>query len=170
MEYQRGELSEWYVNDSRGLEQGFTLARRPGASREREPLVIALGVSGELRPELTAQGDSVTSVEQGSGTAVCRVRAWDARGRALASRLQVGEREVRLVVEDHGAEYPLVVDPVWTQQAELTASDGAASDDFGHSVAVSGNTAVIGAANKNSSRARPTCLCAAAPPGASSRS
>ena len=35
--------------------------------------------------------------------------------------------------------------PVWTQQAKLTASDAAANDYLGHSVAVSGNTAVIGA-------------------------
>jgi hypothetical protein len=34
---------------------------------------------------------------------------------------------------------------VWTQQAKLTASDAAASDRFGHSVSVSGDTAVIGA-------------------------
>jgi FG-GAP repeat protein len=33
----------------------------------------------------------------------------------------------------------------WSQQAKLTASDGAASDIFGYSVAVSGETAVIGA-------------------------
>ena len=34
---------------------------------------------------------------------------------------------------------------VWTQQAKLAASDAAASDYFGHSVSVSGDTAVIGA-------------------------
>ena len=33
----------------------------------------------------------------------------------------------------------------WTQQAKLTASDGASSDQFGISVAVDGDTAVIGA-------------------------
>ena len=33
----------------------------------------------------------------------------------------------------------------WNQQAELKASDGAAGDDFGYSVAVSGGTAVVGA-------------------------
>jgi nucleoside-specific outer membrane channel protein Tsx len=37
----------------------------------------------------------------------------------------------------------------WTQQAELTASDGAANDGFGSSsVAVSGSTAVVGASSK----------------------
>jgi hypothetical protein len=38
----------------------------------------------------------------------------------------------------------------WTQQRELTASNGARGDEFGYSVAVSGNTAIIGAAYKNS--------------------
>src|SRR5208282_5158589 len=38
----------------------------------------------------------------------------------------------------------------WTQQQELTASDGARDDEFGNTVAVSGNTAIIGASCKNS--------------------
>jgi hypothetical protein len=33
----------------------------------------------------------------------------------------------------------------WSQQAELTASDGAANDQFGWSVDISGSTAVVGA-------------------------
>ncbi len=33
----------------------------------------------------------------------------------------------------------------WSQQAKLTASDGAASDWFGYSVAISGDTAIVGA-------------------------
>ena len=33
----------------------------------------------------------------------------------------------------------------WTQQAKLTAGDGAASDDFGISVAIDGDTALVGA-------------------------
>jgi hypothetical protein len=36
------------------------------------------------------------------------------------------------------------------QQQVLTAADGARGDEFGYSVAVSGNTAIIGAAYKNS--------------------
>jgi len=36
----------------------------------------------------------------------------------------------------------------WTQQQELTASDGGVFDQFGNSVSVSGNTVVIGAASK----------------------
>jgi hypothetical protein len=36
-------------------------------------------------------------------------------------------------------------DPSWSQQAELTASDGLAQDGFGCSIAISGNTIVVGA-------------------------
>jgi hypothetical protein len=38
----------------------------------------------------------------------------------------------------------------WSQQQELTASDGVASDQFGYSVSVSGHTALVGAPAKNS--------------------
>jgi hypothetical protein len=47
---------------------------------------------------------------------------------------------------DQGAAYVFVrAGDVWTQQAELTAPDGAGGDRFGWSVAVSGDTALIGA-------------------------
>jgi hypothetical protein len=58
--------------------------------------------------------------------------------------MEVRDREIRLAVADAGAQYPLMVDP-WIQQAKLAASDGAANDYFGTSVALSGDTAVIGA-------------------------
>lgn len=38
---------------------------------------------------------------------------------------------------------------IWTEQAKLTASDAAASDEFGWAVAVSGDTALIGACRDN---------------------
>lgn len=47
---------------------------------------------------------------------------------------------------DQGSAYVFVrSDTVWTQQAKLTADDGAAGDEFGHSVSISGNYAIIGA-------------------------
>src|SRR5262249_31949093 len=42
---------------------------------------------------------------------------------------------------------------VWSQQQKLTASDGAAGDQFGSSVAISGDTAVVGAAGPGLSTA-----------------
>src|SRR5205085_1591672 len=61
------------------------------------------------------------------------------------SRAVVEGSRIRLVVDDSGARYPVTVDPVVTE-AILTASDGVAGDRLGASVAVSGDTAVVGAA------------------------
>jgi hypothetical protein len=50
-----------------------------------------------------------------------------------------------------GAAYAFTFDGgQWTQQAELTATDGALGDGFGHSVALSGNTALVGASGSGS--------------------
>ena len=47
---------------------------------------------------------------------------------------------------DQGSAYVYVRSGVsWTQQQQMTASDGAANDNFGNSVAVSGDTVVVGA-------------------------
>lgn len=49
---------------------------------------------------------------------------------------------------DQGSAYVFVSDGVnWTQQTMLIAADGAASDQFGGNVAISGDTAVVGAAS-----------------------
>jgi nucleoside-specific outer membrane channel protein Tsx len=53
---------------------------------------------------------------------------------------------VMLSAPGPGASYVFVESGgTWNQQAELTASDGADNDGFGHSVAVDGSTAVAGA-------------------------
>ena len=56
---------------------------------------------------------------------------------------------LRLAIDERGARYPLTIDPI-AQQAYLKASNTEASytdyfDEFGYSVAVSGNTVVVGA-------------------------
>ena len=53
-------LEEWYVNDTRGLEHGYTVRRRPpqDAPDEGSPLTITLAVRDDLRPEVTADGPS----------------------------------------------------------------------------------------------------------------
>jgi RHS repeat-associated protein len=53
---------------------------------------------------------------------------------------------VRISVVDQAAQYPLKIDPTWSQVSELTASDGAADEEFGgfKTVAISGSTAIVG--------------------------
>ena len=58
----------------------------------------------------------------------------------------VGALDDTLAGTDAGSAYVFVRSGgAWTQQAKLTASDAAADDQFGYSVAVAGDTAVVGA-------------------------
>ncbi|MGH9840106.1 MAG: hypothetical protein ACREEM_15085 [Blastocatellia bacterium] len=78
--------------------------------------------------------------------AVCALLAAAAAG--LAQFNQPWQRRAHaaaLLVNDAQAAYPQTIDPILTQQRKLTAADGAAGDQFGLSVALSGDTAVIGA-------------------------
>lgn len=145
VEYRRGAVTERYVNGPRGLQQGFTLLAPPGPCTGA-PLTLVLALSGTLHARVEP-GETGLTLSSPDGTTVLTYRgltAWDASGRALPARLQVQGGELRLHVEDAGARYPLVVDP-FVEQAKLTASDGAALDFFGWSVAISGDTVVVGA-------------------------
>ena len=147
IEYERGALTEWYINGPLGLEQGFTLARRPGKADGR-PLTVALAVAGDSTAELDADRTAVT-VKGRNGQAALRLTglvAYDAAGRAVKGLFALHGQDLLLQVDDAGAQYPLVVDP-FVQQAELTASDGATYDWFGYTVGLSGNgnTALVGA-------------------------
>jgi hypothetical protein len=75
--------------------------------------------------------------------------AGDRFGGAVAisgDTLVVGADSDGDVGTDSGSVYVFVRDGgVWTQQAKLTAADGAQYDHFGSSVTISGNTVVVGA-------------------------
>ena len=146
VEYRRGAWTEWYVNDHRGVEQGFTLAAPPAAGAAGRPVVVELASTGELRPALDASGTTVRFAAPGGGLDYGGLHAFDAAGRSLPSRLGVEGATITLTVDDTGAAYPITIDPlIVSQEAHLFASNGSTGDEFGFSVAISGDTAVVGA-------------------------
>jgi hypothetical protein len=148
VEYRRAGVVEWYENGPLGLEQGFNLDHPPGKADGR-PLTMELGLRGNLVAALAPGGGGLELRGKG-GKAALRytgLKARDATGRELRSWLEVRGERLLVRVNDGGARYPVVVDP-WVQQAELTASDGVANDNFGKSVAMDGSTVVVGAPNK----------------------
>jgi FG-GAP repeat len=150
VEYRRGPLAEWYVNGPIGLEQGFTIARAPG-NAQGQPLTIALEFSGDLVATMDSSRASVTLTDHTSHSRLrySGLSARDADGQELPSWMDVRGESVFLRVLDAGARYPVIVDP-WLQLAELSSSDGLPGDEFGVSVAVSGDTVVVGANQFNS--------------------
>jgi hypothetical protein len=150
--YAYGALAQWFVNGPAGLEQGFTLSPDPVGSEGSAPLLVDLRLGGSVQATANAAGDALT-LSRSDGSTVWTysgLEVFDAAGRSLPSRLAVqssgGHDDLVIQVADEGARYPLTIDP-FVQQAKLTASDGAASDGLGTSVAISGNgrTVVAGA-------------------------
>jgi uncharacterized protein (DUF2345 family) len=146
VDYTHGGLRAWYLNGPLGLEQGFTLKARPCAPGAGG-VVIELGRGGDLRAEVSAQGDAAT-LRDARGNEVLRysdLYVADATGRQLGARIEGSPGGLSIRVDDAGAVYPIEVDPLlWTQQQELVASDGASGERFGFSVSISGDTAVVG--------------------------
>ncbi len=154
-------LQEWFINDHRGLEHGFTVRARPGGisdfkSQISNRLAFTLAVRGTLRPVINADAQGV-QFQNESGTTVVNyagLKVWDADGRILPSHFAAGDTQstVRLLVDESSARYPITVDPI-AQQAFLKASNTGAGDQFGYSVAISGETMVVGAPYEDGSGA-----------------
>jgi hypothetical protein len=155
VEYRRGPIVEWYVNDPRGLEQGFTLlappereaaARGDGnvVQRIAGPLSLELAIRGSLSAAVDPQTTSV-DFRTACGVDVLHygeIRAWDAAGSPLPVNVRHvlvgGESRLRLDISAGSAEFPVTVDPLITAPAWIGEGnrEGAL---FGFSVAGAGD-------------------------------
>ncbi|NWJ98775.1 MAG: Ig-like domain repeat protein [Chloroflexi bacterium] len=149
VEYQRSaDLTEWYLNNANGLEQGFTLTQAwPGQNGNE--LALELSLTGGLFQ--SAGGGLEMIPDKGSVTSYGGLYAYDATGRALPSRMEVsGEGQTtHILVNVEGVQYPITIDPL-VQRQQLTPSDGTPNDNFGSAAVLSsdGKTALIGASDK----------------------
>ena len=143
LEYRRAELTEWYRDTALGVEQGFTIHQAP---RGAGPLVLQLDLSTDLAGAPDADGRGLSfAAPAGQTLRYDHVRAWDADGAPLEANLRYTGGQVKLEVNDEGAAYPITIDPLIYREQKVIASDGAAYDYFGVSVALSGDTALVGA-------------------------
>src|SRR5207247_11244538 len=137
VEYGRGALTEWYANDPRGIEQGFTLTEPPaGKPGAQEPLVLTMSVDTKLQARLNKNADAIEFVNDHGKTMLhyAGLSAWDANGQPLAARMELSQGQLALLVDDTTAVYPVVIDLLIFVESKLTASDAAAFDQFGSSV------------------------------------
>ena len=138
VEYRRGGLVEWYLNDSRGLEQGFTFEKSPG--QPTSPLLIELVIIGNLVPVTDPTG-SMIHFQSPDGVAILDygdLKAIDAEGRELPACLATSGSRLTIEVDDTGAVYPVVIDPLATTSA-WTAESNASEAAFAYSVATAGD-------------------------------
>lgn len=147
-------VTEWYVNRQNGLEQGFTVFDRPEATGATAgALRVNLSTRGTLHAAVPTSGDAV-SFATADGRKILtydHLAVTDRNARVVPSHFDVRGDVIAIVIDDTHAEYPLTIDPTITQEAYLKASNAGAGDLFGASVAISGDTAVIGAQSEASS-------------------
>jgi hypothetical protein len=140
--YDRGTIKEWYINDPKGLEQGFTL-NKPLA---KEQLILEFALDDDVKPNLMDKGAALElTISQGKKLRYEGLKAWDAKDRSLNATLQLKENTMQLQVAVIDAAYPITIDPWLVEEQKLTASAKVARDLFGGSVAISGDTVIVGA-------------------------
>ena len=142
-----GGMQEWFLNGPAGLEQGFTIARRPGDAAAG-PLEVQLAVRGPLVARAGGDGRSVTFHDiRGKARATYR-DLWveDAAGRDLPATMTVSPGGAIIIkVQDAGARYPVTIDPMLLGVVnKVIAVDGSKNDQFGWAVDIDGDTAVVG--------------------------
>ncbi len=147
--YHRPGVDEWYVHGPLGLEQGFTVRKRH-AAEERLRLQLAWSAASGAEVREVADGLHL-ELASGRRIRVTDLHAYDAAGRTLPSRLRVDGDRLTITTDVRGAAWPVVVDPLYSEEQRLLAGDGDDGDEFGTSVAVDGDTAVVGAPNSDGS-------------------
>ena len=140
--YDNGQLSVWYSPTSTGVEQGFTLDRRPAGTSGA--VTIAMASTGGLTPVLTSP--TSLSLFGPSGRAELSysgLKVTDASDRVLPAHLETSGSSIRIAFNDQGATYPVHVDP-FIQLASLIPPTTAS--EFGTVIATSSNgtTALVG--------------------------
>ncbi|MGQ0620177.1 MAG: Calx-beta domain-containing protein [Panacagrimonas sp.] len=165
------------LDDNPGVDQGsaYVFTRSAGSWSQQAKLSAAEGAAGDqLGTSVSVSGDTAvvgapnddigTNSDQGSAYVFVRTASgWSEQARLIASDGAPGDlfgfnvavsgdtAVLGAFRDDHsdsdqGSAYVFVRSGTsWTQQQKLVASDGARGDVFGYSVAVSGETVVVGA-------------------------
>lgn len=142
--YQRGSISEWYVNDSRGVEQGFTLAAPPNGA-PTDAVTLTLDVTGELIARAPANSQYIEFVTADGAVAVryADLVAFDASMNPLPAAMHLatavdGQQSIQLTVATADAAFPILIDPV-ASSADWEAGIAQKDSSYGVSVSTAGD-------------------------------
>ncbi|MBL0127502.1 MAG: FG-GAP repeat protein [Flavobacteriales bacterium] len=113
-------LDVQYLHGRAGLRQNFQVHERPaGCGR----LLLDLETSGDLTPVDGPEGIEFKDANGETRSVYRDLHVWDDCGQVLNARMSVvgAGRTIRIEVDDAGASYPIVIDPVATTQNILIA-------------------------------------------------
>lgn len=142
----RGEgVVEWWRSLPSGLEHGVNVAARPAGEGE---LVVEITV-GALAPRARSE-DEIDMVDAAGNVVATYAHLWviDAAGAHVPARMSADGDRIVIAVDDSGARYPLIIDPVLTtvHEATLVATTPVPGAQFGGCVFLSrdGSRAIVG--------------------------
>ncbi|HUN81536.1 MAG TPA: FG-GAP repeat protein [Phycisphaerae bacterium] len=165
-------VGAWGADTTGGTDAGaaYVLIRNGGLWSQQAKLIASDGATNDnFGLSVAVSGDTavVGASGLGGGAAYVYVRSgvtWTQQAKLTASDAAAGDEfGVSVAIEgntivvgaasddntggaDAGSAYVFTRSGTfWAQQAKLTASDGAAGDSFGYSVALSGSSAIVGA-------------------------
>jgi len=128
IEYQHDELIEWYSNDSRGLMQGYLLAKPLGSGEELE---LEVNITGDLNPHTSADHTRIMFSDT-AGEVVLQygdLQAFDESGKALPVRLRLvsnqdGNTSMQIIIGVSDVSYPVYVVSMITNPSILESGSG----------------------------------------------
>jgi len=141
IDYTRGNIIEWYVNDDNGMEQGFKVTSAPPENANNAGnIALEMEISGNLTARFS---DDPEAVEFFTASSVRVLEyggllAWDSTGQQLPAFLSVSGSLLTISVDDSAATYPIEIDPTIISP-DWTAEDNQASASFGWSVGTAGD-------------------------------
>jgi hypothetical protein len=141
VEILRKGLTEWYVNDERGLEQGFTLSEPPQGRATGRAVRFVLALDTDLSPVLAPDRRAVT-FRDGTGKEVLvygSLRVVDALGTDLKAEMALEPGRLLLRYDDRDARYPVTIDPLLTSPSWSVEMNVSGAAQLGISVATAGD-------------------------------
>ncbi|MGD2099837.1 MAG: hypothetical protein PVG35_19850, partial [Desulfobacterales bacterium] len=145
------DLRGWFINTPLGIEQGFYLKsgyRQPATaidSLTQNNFELHFKMAGDLIPVQTDDGLDFIDASGQVQMRYDQLLAFDANHQMLPARFQLSGNRLCISVETAGAVFPVTIDPIFSSEQSLTASDAAAEDQFGGAVAIAADTIVVGA-------------------------
>ena len=141
-------LTEWYENGTEGLEHGYTIAARPTSRSDGGEISVEIALDG-LRATVRKRGDDRQDLVFMDGErevlSYSKLLVVDAQGKELPATMEPTTDGFAIAYHDAQAIYPVTVDPlIVNEEATWNRHYDTAGDSFGRSVAISGDTVVIG--------------------------
>ncbi len=143
VEYHHAGVTEWYVNQADGLEQGFDIAQRPFAGSGELELLLDLGEDVRAS-ELRRGRILIEGASDSRHFTIDGLKTFDANGQVVPCRFETRGTQLAILVDDSNAQYPITVDPtIENQHSKIIVGASTPLANFGYSIHQSGLRAVV---------------------------